>query len=185
DCSARDPCDVLGSRALFTLHQVELHQFTLGERLEPGALDGGVVDEAIAISVRWGDEAKALGVVEPLHRSGGPHEVLLCDDGTGLHVLDVAAGYSWAIRCPPRWARSRKADDLRWYGPAGATDRGSGACDDGGTYEDCVATFPSYPPARPYRRKATRRLGKPRVSRGFAVNVNATSRSVKPLLLTK
>ena len=102
--SARDPGDVLGSRALLPLDQIEFNRLTLRERLESVALDGGVVDEAVALSVRRGDEAKALGVVEPLHRSGGPHEVLLCDDGTGLHDTGRLGEMLVGIRCPPRWA---------------------------------------------------------------------------------
>src|SRR3954466_5632208 len=65
--------DVLRSRALRALNHVELHGLTLGEGLETVALNGGVVHEAILLAVRGGDEAKALGVVEPLHGAGRTH----------------------------------------------------------------------------------------------------------------
>src|SRR5205823_4073181 len=65
--------DVLGRRALLTLHDVELDSLAFSQRLEAAAIDGGVVNEAIFLSVLGGDEAKALGVVEPLHFAGGTH----------------------------------------------------------------------------------------------------------------
>jgi hypothetical protein len=71
-----DAHDVLGRGALLALHHVELHALTLGERLEAAALDGRVVDEAILAAVLGGDEAEALGVVEPLDGTGRTHPVL-------------------------------------------------------------------------------------------------------------
>src|SRR6185295_10710527 len=65
--------DVLSRRALLTLHDVELDTLALSQRLEAVAVDGGVVNEAILLSVLRGDEAKTLGVVEPLHFAGGTH----------------------------------------------------------------------------------------------------------------
>src|SRR2546430_8340529 len=65
--------DVLGRRALLALHDVELDALAFSQRLEPAAIDGGVVNEAILLSVLGGDEAKALGVVEPLYFAGGTH----------------------------------------------------------------------------------------------------------------
>src|SRR5437763_322852 len=65
--------DVLRSRALRALNHVELHGLALGEGLEAVTLDGGVMHEAILLAVRGGDEAEALGVVEPLHGAGRTH----------------------------------------------------------------------------------------------------------------
>jgi len=60
--------DVLGLRALFALDYVELNRVTLGEGLEPFALDSGVVDEHVRPAVLF-NEAEALAVIEPLHFS--------------------------------------------------------------------------------------------------------------------
>src|SRR5689334_17878104 len=65
--------DVLSGRALGALDHVELHGLALGEGLEAVTLDGGVMHEAILLAVRGGDEAEALGVVEPLHGAGRTH----------------------------------------------------------------------------------------------------------------
>src|SRR6185312_3230287 len=67
---APDLHDVLSRRALGALNDVELHALAFGEGAEAAALDGGVVDEAILLATFGGDEAKALGVVEPLHSAG-------------------------------------------------------------------------------------------------------------------
>src|SRR5687768_10789545 len=61
---------VLGGRALLALDDLELDALALGERLEATALDGRVVHEAVLLAVLGRDEAKALGVVEPLHGAG-------------------------------------------------------------------------------------------------------------------
>src|SRR5213075_663249 len=65
--------DVLGGGTLLALHDVELDALAFGRRLEAAALNGGVMNEAILLSVLGGDETKSLGVVEPLHFSGGTH----------------------------------------------------------------------------------------------------------------
>src|SRR5690349_7080827 len=65
--------DVLSRRALLTLHDVKLDTLAFSQRLEAVAVDGGVVNEAILLSVLRRDEAKTLGVVEPLHFAGGTH----------------------------------------------------------------------------------------------------------------
>src|SRR4026208_902266 len=65
--------DVLGRGALLALHDVEFNALAVGNRLEAVALNGGVMIEAILLSVLGGDEAKALGVVEPLYFAGGTH----------------------------------------------------------------------------------------------------------------
>src|SRR5688572_9742814 len=75
--SSSDPRDVLGCRSLLALNQIELDRFAFRQGLEAVPQDRRVMHEAIALSVGGGDEAKAFGVVKPLHRSGGPHEVLL------------------------------------------------------------------------------------------------------------
>src|SRR3954469_24908335 len=59
--------DVLRRWSLLALDDVELHLFPFGQRLEAAALDGGVMHEAVLLAIRWGDEAKALRVVEPFH----------------------------------------------------------------------------------------------------------------------
>src|SRR5215213_3229529 len=69
--------DVLGRGALLALHDVELHLLAFGERLEAAALNGAVVDKAVLLTIATADEAKALGVVEPLNRSLCTHLLLL------------------------------------------------------------------------------------------------------------
>src|ERR1700680_1441863 len=65
--------DVLGRGALLALHDVEFNALAFSQRLEAVALNGGMMNEAILLSVLGGDEAKALGVVEPLYFAGGTH----------------------------------------------------------------------------------------------------------------
>src|SRR5215213_8480406 len=65
--------DVFRRGPLCALNDVELHALTFGERLEAAALDGRMVDEAIFLAAFGGDETKAFGVVEPLHRAGRTH----------------------------------------------------------------------------------------------------------------
>src|SRR6478609_3509015 len=65
--------DVLRGRALLALHDLELDLLTLGEGPETLALDRGVMHEAILRATLGGDEAKPLGLVEPLHGTGGLH----------------------------------------------------------------------------------------------------------------
>jgi FADH2 O2-dependent halogenase len=72
--ASADLDDVLGRGAFLALDDVELHPITLGERPETFALDRRVVDEAVLATVLQGDEAEALGVVEPLHSSGATHK---------------------------------------------------------------------------------------------------------------
>src|SRR5690606_29170511 len=64
-------------RALLALHDVELDPLPLREAAEAVGLDGGVVDEAVLVSVLGRDEAESLGIIEPLHRScRASHSVL-------------------------------------------------------------------------------------------------------------
>ncbi len=71
-----DAGNVLGRGALLALDYVELHLLAFGKRLEAAALDRGVVNEAILLPVRRGDEAEALVIVEPLNCSVGTHTLL-------------------------------------------------------------------------------------------------------------
>jgi len=71
--SITELADVFCSRALLTLHHIELNPLALGQRFESAALDGRVVYETILLAVFRCDEAKALCVVEPLHCTGGTH----------------------------------------------------------------------------------------------------------------
>src|SRR6266550_2777877 len=63
--------DVLGRRTLGALNNVELDPLTFGEGAETAALDCRVVDETVLLTAFWGDEAKPLRVVEPLHGARG------------------------------------------------------------------------------------------------------------------
>src|SRR5690606_9978304 len=74
--AASDPRDVLRRGALGALDHVELDAVALGQRLEPAALDGAVMDEAVLRAVLARDEPEALGLVEPLHGSPGTHSLL-------------------------------------------------------------------------------------------------------------
>src|SRR3990172_533369 len=66
---------VLRRGAFLALHGVELHLLALSQRLEPGSLDGRVVDEAVLLAVFPGDEPEAFGVVEPLHGALRTHNL--------------------------------------------------------------------------------------------------------------
>ena len=86
--------DVRGGRALGARNHVELHPLALGEALEPLARDGGVVDEAVLLAVLRGDEPEALGVVEPLHGTGGTHAE------SSFVLLVIGTRHSLAYRLP-------------------------------------------------------------------------------------
>src|SRR5207247_4628990 len=60
--------DVCGLQSLRTAGDVELHGLTLGKRLEAVALNRREVHENV-LSTLLGNEAKSLGLVEPLHRA--------------------------------------------------------------------------------------------------------------------
>src|SRR5688500_143738 len=112
--SGADSGDVLSGGALLALHDVELHGLALGERLEALTLDRAVVDEAVLLAAVGRDEAKALGVVEPLHLAGGTHTGAPsgCPVGPGVPGRHDARG------CCPRAGR-----------PTGGRD--GSACPDG------------------------------------------------------
>src|SRR4249919_1885789 len=61
--------DFVGLQALLALHNLERNLLAFLERLEAAALDRTEVDEDVRAAFR-GDEAKALGVVEPLNGTG-------------------------------------------------------------------------------------------------------------------
>src|SRR5688500_10884677 len=61
--------DFVRLQALLALHDLEGHLLAFLQRLEAGALDGTEVHEKVRARLR-GDEAEALGVVEPLDGSG-------------------------------------------------------------------------------------------------------------------
>src|SRR5215208_4517269 len=66
--------DVVGLQALGAALHFELHLLPFLQRLEAGHLDRGVMREQVLAALARGDEAEALGIVEPL-------------DGTGCHLL--------------------------------------------------------------------------------------------------
>jgi len=84
---APDLRDVLGRGALGALDDVELNALAFSEGAETAALDRRVVNEAVLLTALWGDETKALRVVEPLYSAGGTHFrkllVLLCRRSSG------------------------------------------------------------------------------------------------------
>src|SRR4249919_858202 len=59
----------VGLQALLALHNLERDLLAFLQRLEAAALDRTEVDEQVRAAFR-GDEAEALGVVEPLNGSG-------------------------------------------------------------------------------------------------------------------
>src|SRR5690606_27296449 len=61
--------DFLGLQALLALHDLERHLLSFLQRLEATALDGTEVHEQVGTALR-GDEAEALGIVEPLDGAG-------------------------------------------------------------------------------------------------------------------
>src|SRR5436190_11279612 len=71
--SARGLGHVLRRRAFLTLHEIEFHGLSLGQTLEAIALDRAVMHEAVFVTAVGRDEAKTLGVVEPLHLAGRTH----------------------------------------------------------------------------------------------------------------
>src|SRR5258706_10825769 len=67
---------VRGLQALGALDQIELDGGAFRKRAKARALDRGIVDENV-LAILAGDEAEALGVVEPLHVSSRSHAVNL------------------------------------------------------------------------------------------------------------
>ena len=96
---ASDEADVHRLRPLVARLLLVLHLGVLGERLEALAVDAGVVDEQVPVSLIGSDEAVALLVVEPLH-------------GSGRHVLPLPA-CARSLRVP-----MHACDELRRRRPA-------------------------------------------------------------------
>jgi hypothetical protein len=67
--SALEFHDILGLQTLGAFDQFEFHHLPLIEGAVAIALDGTEVDENIVFTFLSGDEAKTLGVVEPLYRA--------------------------------------------------------------------------------------------------------------------
>jgi hypothetical protein len=65
--------DVLCGGTFVPVHDLELDLLPLFQRLEPIALDGREMDEAVLFAIFAGDEPEPLLVVEPLHRAGHTH----------------------------------------------------------------------------------------------------------------
>src|SRR3546814_13890062 len=77
----------VGLQALLALHDLERDLLAFLQRLEAASLDRAEMDEQVLAAFR-GDEAEALGVVEPL-------------DGTGLTIGDrksVVSGKDVSVR---------------------------------------------------------------------------------------
>src|ERR1043165_3818628 len=116
--------DVLRRRTLLALDDRELHPLALGERTEALVLNRRMMDEAVLLAVLWGDEAEALGVVEPLHRAGRTHSTtpLGCchrSAGSGTDRLQSRGGFAptraWF---PPDGRSTASACDGYEEGPA-------------------------------------------------------------------
>src|SRR6476469_4077791 len=87
--SRSDRLDLIGLQALLALHNLEGDLLAFLQRLEAGALDGTEVHEQVRAGLR-GDEAEALGVVEPL-------------DGTALTIRHlVTPSCKFGCTRPPR-----------------------------------------------------------------------------------
>src|SRR5690349_5461568 len=71
--SRAKPLDVLRRRSFLPLDDVEFHELALVEGLVTTALDGGVVHEAIFLTIGTADETEALRLVEPLHGTRRSH----------------------------------------------------------------------------------------------------------------
>src|SRR5262245_8364981 len=81
--------DVRRLVALGSLDDVELDTVTLGQAAESLGLNRREMNEHV-LAVLLRDEAKALGVVEPLH-------------GTLAHLRCFLSGSIWLCRCAPVW----------------------------------------------------------------------------------
>jgi hypothetical protein len=70
-CSLTDFRYVGCLRSFLSLHDFEFHFVPFGERLEAGPTDGAEMDENVRASLSR-NEAKSLGVIEPLYRTSYP-----------------------------------------------------------------------------------------------------------------
>src|SRR3954467_206061 len=96
---ASDALDVDGLRALVARLGVVLHARPLGQRAKAVRHDRRVVDEEVLARLVRRDEAEALVVVEPLHRSGGH------GDPPRVFVLRLAEDAGEASTAPPALLR--------------------------------------------------------------------------------
>src|SRR5262245_48103392 len=64
---------VFGGRSLLPLDDIELDALTFRQGLEASALDCGMMNEAILLSVLGRDEPEALRIVEPFYSASRPH----------------------------------------------------------------------------------------------------------------
>src|SRR3546814_5840062 len=104
------PClHFVGLQALLALHDLERDLLAFLQRLEAVSLDRAEMDEQVLAAFR-GDEAEALGVVEPLDGTGLTigHDVLLL--GTVFEVYTVRLGGSATV--------SARGNAKRWSGSA-------------------------------------------------------------------
>src|SRR5690606_5391491 len=111
--------DVFGLQALLALRNRERDLLAFLQRLEAAALDRAEVDEQVVAALR-GDEAEALGVVEPL-------------DGAGLTIRHGVTPWIGLRKHGPRHAvpalyRAR-GNAQRWSGSSGKAVAGPGTCD--------------------------------------------------------
>src|SRR5436305_2536072 len=74
--------NVLRLQPLRALHHFELHLLPLGKSAEAVRLDRRVVAEDVLTAPALGDEAVALGVVEPLHSSSRHSRLTLRENGS-------------------------------------------------------------------------------------------------------
>src|SRR3546814_10771890 len=109
------PClHFVGLQSLLALHDLERDLLAFLQRLEAAALDRAEMDEQVLAAFR-GDEAEALGVVEPLDGTGLTigHDVLLL--GTVFEVYTVRLGGSATV--------SARGTAKRWSGSEDLTHR--------------------------------------------------------------
>src|ERR1041385_4144195 len=109
--------DVLRRRALLALDDRELHSLALGQGTEALVLNRRMMDETVLLAVLWGDEAEALGVVEPLHRAGRTHSTtpLGCCNrsaGSGTDRLQSRVVFAPTRGDPAGWSFDRPG--VRW-----------------------------------------------------------------------
>src|SRR5690606_1599724 len=98
----------VGLQALLALHDLERDLLAFLQRLEAAALDRAEMDEQVLAAFR-GDEAKALGVVEPLDDTG-------LTIGHGVTPWNSFRDLHGPPRADPRL--SARGNAKRWSGSA-------------------------------------------------------------------
>src|SRR5438477_1855804 len=113
--------DVCGLWTLLPLDNLELDAIAFSERLEAATLNGAEVDEDVRPSLA-GNEAVALGVIEPLHGAletcHEPYLLELCSRSFCLVRLARPLHPSGRVRCH----RDRSTAGLRWRGASFVQD---------------------------------------------------------------